>query len=196
MPDQRPLPRASRIGAERRPLPERKAAPGRAAAPALKHAGRPDPRPMRAVYGAGAVAAVSIMAVGLVQPDWSAAADPGASDEGAVAVLSGDKAELVQSDPTPGERAKGTNPRHVTRYIYLKPGQTAPPGATVVWASAPPASNTGRNHPNRPVATASPRPRNNGGGNNGGGSVSRTPAPTQRATQPPPRPTPTTRQSG
>jgi hypothetical protein len=166
---------------------------------------------MRAVYGAGAVAAMSIMAVGLVQPDWSAVPDPGtnddgyaAQDDGAVAVLSADKAEAAQPDPTGGKRPRSTKPRHVIRYIYLKPGQSAPPGATVVWASAAPVTNPGRTKPDKPVATASPRPRNGGGGGGGGGggSVSRTPAPTQRP-QPPaatpkptPRPTPTTRQSG
>ncbi|MDL2335406.1 MAG: hypothetical protein QFC55_05195, partial [Chloroflexota bacterium] len=33
---------------------------------------KPDARPMRFVYGAGAVAAMSVMAVGLVQPDFAA----------------------------------------------------------------------------------------------------------------------------
>jgi hypothetical protein len=197
---EQPLPRASRIGAERRPLPERNATP--AAATGRKPVSRADARPMRAVYGAGAVAAMSIVAVGLVQPDWSATADPGVTDdrltapgEVASAGMRSGKADVAPADPTPGKRAKGTKPRHVIRYIYLKPGQTAPPGATVIRASAQPNTNTGRNHPSRPVATASPRPRNNGGG-----AVSSTPPPAPHATRPPaaprPRPTPTTRQSG
>ncbi len=166
---------------------------------------------MRVVYGAGAVAAMSIMAVGLVQPDWTSTADQGptddsyADDPGAIAALPDGKVEIGQADSTQGkgESAANVKVRHVTRYIYLRPGQAAPPGATVISATAPPA-RVGRNHPSNPGPTASPRPRqHNGGGNNNGGSVSTTPRPTARPTQAPaatprpaPRPTPTTRQSG
>jgi hypothetical protein len=114
---------------------------------------------MRVVYGAGAVAALSVMAVGLVQPDYAATADqPGVSDPAA------DPFAVAQA-PTTGDV------RHVTRYIYLKPGQTAPPGATVVAANAPTP---------RVVVTH----------NSVGGSTASQPAPK------PAQPKPVTRQSG
>ena len=165
---------------------------------------------MRVVYGAGAVAAMSVMAVGLVQPDWTSTADQGptddsyAADPGAIAALPDGKAEAGLADPTSGkgEDAAGVNVRHVIRYIYLRPGQTAPPGATVISATAPP-PRVGRNHSSNPDPTSTPRPRPHNGGGNGSGPVSATPRPTPRPTQvpaatprPTPRPTPTSRQSG
>jgi hypothetical protein len=88
---------------------------------------------MRVVYGAGAVAAMSIMAVGLVQPNWDSTAGQGADsntptdDPGAVAALPDGKAEIGQSDPTPGKSEAGSGTvRHVIHYVFLKPGQTAP----------------------------------------------------------------------
>jgi hypothetical protein len=86
---------------------------------------KPDARPMRFVYGAGAVAAMSVMAVGLMQPDFAATADQPASADG-----SADPSAVAQA---PADVAV----RHVTQYIQLKPGQTAPPGATVIAADAP-----------------------------------------------------------
>jgi len=161
---------------------------------------------MRVVYGAGAVAAMSIMAVGLVQPDWTSTADQGATDDsyaddpGAIAVLPDGKAEAGFADPTSGKGSAGVKVRHVTRYIYLRPGQTAPPGATVISATTPP-GRVGRNNPAIPGPTSSPRPRQHGGGNNNGPAA--TPRPTPRQSnapaatpRPTPRPTPTSRQSG
>jgi hypothetical protein len=166
---------------------------------------------MRVVYGAGAVAAMSVMAVGLVQPDWTTTADQGTTDDGwtdsteagAVAALPGGKSEASQRDPTAGKgEGARVNVRHVIRYVYLRPGQTAPPGATVVSATAPP-PRAARNHPSNPGPTVSPRPRQQPGGNDNGGPVAATPRPTPRATQAPaatpqptPRPTPKSRQSG
>ena len=86
---------------------------------------KPDARPMRFVYGAGAVAAMSVMAVGLVQPDFAATADQSnASDP------TGDPNAVAQ---VPG----GTTVQHVTQYVHLQPGETAPPGAPVIAANAP-----------------------------------------------------------
>ncbi|MEP7377948.1 MAG: hypothetical protein ABI725_00135 [Chloroflexota bacterium] len=85
---------------------------------------KPDARPMRFVYGAGAVAAMSVMAVGLVQPDFAATADQsGASDPTA--------------EPNAVAQVPATTVQHVTQYIQLKPGETAPPGAKVIAANAP-----------------------------------------------------------
>lgn len=161
---------------------------------------------MRVVYGAGAVAAMSIMAVGLVQPDWTSTADPGPTDEsfnptddlGAIAVLP-DGTELGQPDATgTSGGGRGGKVRHVIRYVYLKPGQTAPPGATVISATAPP-PRVVRNHQSNTDPTATP-PRRSGGGNNGG-AVTTTPRPTPGPAATPrptphPTPKPTTRQSG
>lgn len=205
--DQNLMPRASRP-LPPRPLPDRplpaRALPERREPAALPGRGgprptakRPDPRPMRVVYGAGAVAAVSIMAVGLVQPSWDSSADPNATDGSWQPT---DDPNAVAALPSGrGNNLGGSKVRHVTQYVYLKPGQTAPPGATVITASPPPRSI---NHPPNPGPSPTPRPNSGGGGNAGGGPVT-TPRPTPRPTQPPqatpqptPRPTPKTRQSG
>ncbi len=101
---------------------------------------------MRFVYGAGAVAAMSVMAVGLVQPDFAATADQtGGSDPTA--------------DPTAVPQAPGTTVQHVTRYIQLKPGETAPPGARVIAANAPtPRVVVTHNTPSGPATQPAPRP--------------------------------------
>jgi hypothetical protein len=102
---------------------------------------------MRFVYGAGAVAAMSVMAVGLVQPDFAATAD-----------------QTTGTDPTADPNAVAQAPadqsvRHVTQYIQLKPGQTAPPGAKVIAADAPtPRIVVTHNAPSGPVAQPAPRP--------------------------------------
>ena len=74
---------------------------------------RPDPAPSRLAFGVAGVAAVSAITAAIVSP---AAA------------------------PAPAGQASGPSPafagtvtvRHVPQYIYLKAGQTAPPGARVV----------------------------------------------------------------
>jgi len=79
---------------------------------------RPDARPMRLVYAAGAVAAVSAAAAGLVQ------------------FGSGNTSASVVP-PQTVIPAQNVQVRHVIRYVHLKPGQTAPPGAKVITAKAP-----------------------------------------------------------
>jgi hypothetical protein len=114
-----PTPRPAR---ELPPRPASDARPARSDARPSK----PDARPMRFVYGAGAVAAMSVMAVGLVQPDFAATADQTGSAGGTTA------------DPnTVAQAPADVAVRHVTQYIHLKPGETAPPGATVIAANAP-----------------------------------------------------------
>jgi hypothetical protein len=102
---------------------------------------------MRVVYGAGAVAALSVMAVGLVQPDYAATAD-----QATVAGPAADPHAVAQA-PASGDV------RHVTRYVYLKPGETAPPGATVIAANAPkPRVVVTHNAPANQAAQPAPRP--------------------------------------
>ena len=92
--------------------------------------GKPDPRPMRVVYGAGAVAAVSVMAVGLIQPDFAATADQQPStdltsaDQGrADAADAGSRKGNGQTDSDASQRT-AEQVRHVIKYMQLKPGQT------------------------------------------------------------------------
>jgi hypothetical protein len=110
---------------------------------------KPDARPMRFVYGAGAVAAMSVMAVGLVQPDFAATADQSGSSDAATV-----DPNLVAQAPA------DVAVRHVTQYVHLQPGQTAPPGATVIAANAPtPQVVVTHNQPaNPPAAQPAARP--------------------------------------
>lgn len=103
---------------------------------------------MRFVYGAGAVAAMSVMAVGLVQPDFAATADQSGSGN------AGHTSTVAQVPPD-------VTVNHVTQYIHLKPGQKAPPGATVIAAAAPtPRVVVTHTSPGGPVAQPAPRPAN------------------------------------
>lgn len=116
---------AAEMARSSRPAPG--ARPGNDARPARSDSrqSKPDARPMRFVYGAGAVAAMSVMAVGLVQPDFAATADQSnASDPTA------DPSAVAQ---VPGD----TTVQHITQYVHLQPGETAPPGSTVITANAP-----------------------------------------------------------
>ncbi len=94
----------------------------RTAAPAPSGKRRPDAKPMRIVYGAGALAAASVMTVGLVQPDFGAQEqEPGA---------------VPEQDALAGTDA-GSLPRRehrVVRYVFLRPNQDAPSGARVISA--------------------------------------------------------------
>jgi hypothetical protein len=107
------------------PLPERspsapqRAVPQRAETERVETRKRPDPRPMRLAYGAGALAALSVMSVGLVRfAPGNATTEVTASDATAAAL-------------------PPIEVRHVIRYIHLKPGEVAPPGAKVITPKAP-----------------------------------------------------------
>ena len=77
---------------------------------------RPDPGPMRLALGMTGLAAATAMATAIVRSPFGAAAPaPAATPEPTAA-------------PTPPPLVV----KHVTRYVQLKPGQTAPPGARVV----------------------------------------------------------------
>jgi hypothetical protein len=73
---------------------------------------RPDPRPLRLALGITSLAAATAMTTAIVRP--TASIDVNAS-----------------SAPSP-EASRSVQIRHVTQYVQLKPGETAPPGATVV----------------------------------------------------------------
>src|SRR5689334_677732 len=90
---------------------------------------RPDPRPMRLALGAGSIAAVSIMAAGLVRfpPTGATSGDALTADEAAV------DAPVIETLATarPEVRIK-----HRTVYVHLKRGQKAPSGAKVISGKA------------------------------------------------------------
>ena len=93
---------------------------------------RPDPRPMRLALGAGAVAAVSIMAAGLVRfpiPGSDPSGDVIAADPAAVAT------PIVETLATARPEVRIS---HRTVYVHLRPGQRAPKGAQVIAGKAPP----------------------------------------------------------
>lgn len=83
---------------------------------------RPDPRPMRLVLGAGTIAAVSIMAAGLVRFP-APAADAIAADVATVETLATARPEVIV--------------QHRTVYVQLKRGQHAPRGAKVIAGAVP-----------------------------------------------------------
>jgi hypothetical protein len=92
-------------GIDRQPTPARPAAPRRPG-------GRPDARPMRAILGFTGIAAASAIATAIVRP-------PTANLAQTTAVIGGVADQA------------GAPVRHVTQYVQLLPGQTAPPNAAV-----------------------------------------------------------------
>jgi hypothetical protein len=77
---------------------------------------RPDARPLRLAIGMGAVAAASALITAFASP-------PGSGAVGA--------AQTTTSAPVPAPSVT-----HVTKYVQLAPGQTAPPQAVVQQAPA------------------------------------------------------------
>jgi len=142
---------------------------------------------MRIAYGAGAVAVASVMAIGLVQPDFTATADqpqtddPNAVDPG----LDQGTSSGAKGNATGRTNQSQTNVQvtHVTKYIHLKPGQTAPPGATVIQPGQPTPRIVVANNPAPPPANHNPNPPANN-------------PPPKPPPPPAPRPTIKTHQSG
>ncbi len=169
---QRPLP--APVNAAQRPLPP-------ADRPAPPRPGRPDPRPMRVVYGASAVAAMGVIAVGLFQPAYAPAPPADANPQANPAGGNGNGAQTAQTNVVV---------KHVTKYIHLKPGQSAPPGATVITQGAPAPrvvvthNSTPANPPAARPPAANPPP------------AARPPAANPPPAAPPPAPPVRTRQSG
>ena len=112
-------PRPSQMNGAGQPVAAATARPPLPPRPAPVAKAKPDPRPMRLGLGAGAIAALSIMAAGLVRFPVS---DP-------TPVV--DDAALAQAP------AQNVTVEKHTRYVKLKPGQKAPPGARVIEAAAP-----------------------------------------------------------
>lgn len=96
--------------------------PARAHPPKAK----PDSGPMRLALGVGGIAALSALAAAIVLPPKAAT----------VAQLRGAQAANQQAGSGQAGPAS-TQVQRPVRYVQLAPGQTAPPGATVISASAP-----------------------------------------------------------
>ena len=77
---------------------------------------RPDPRPMRLAFGITGLVAATAMVTSIMRPPVP------------IAAPAPDPSLDPASWPTPSPIVI----RHVTRYVQLKAGQTAPPGANVV----------------------------------------------------------------
>ena len=100
--------------------------PVRASNHAATPKAKPDARPMRMALGAGGIAAFSALAAAIVLP-------PQPAQPAQVVVI-------TQSQPQATDPGPSATPLQVARpiqYVQLLPGQTAPPGATVIGASAP-----------------------------------------------------------
>ena len=100
--------------------------PVRASNHAATPKAKPDARPMRMALGAGGIAAFSALAAAIVLP-------PQPAQPAQVVVI-------TQSQPQATDPGPSATPLQVVRpiqYVQLLPGQTAPPGATVIGASAP-----------------------------------------------------------
>lgn len=84
---------------------------------------RPDARPMRLALGAGGLAAFSALAAAIVMPPRPVTQAP----------------PVVPQKQTGTTSATGTplQLQRPIRYVQLLPGETAPPGATVIPATAP-----------------------------------------------------------
>lgn len=95
--------------------------PARAPAPAHTPKVRPDARPMRLALGGGGIAVLSALATAIVLPPQPAA--PVAIDDPQQEVTEPPATQLQVKRPV--------------QYVQLAPGETAPPGAKVIDASAP-----------------------------------------------------------
>ena len=146
---------------------------------------------MRIAYGAGAVAVVSVIAVGLVQPDFTATADQPATNDANVADAA-NQANGRTDQSGNGANQPDVQVKHVVKYIHLKPGQSAPPGAKVITPGQPTPRVVVANNP-------APNPKPTGASHNpnpGNNNPPPPPPPPQATPRPTPRPTVKTRQSG
>jgi hypothetical protein len=125
---------------------------------------KPDARPMRAALGAGGLAALSALAAAIVappQPQTVVLPAPAVvlPDQGAEQASAATQAAEPSATPATAERQ--------IQYVQLQPGQVAPPGATVIPATAP-----------TPITVVVSVPVTGGGG----GRTSATPKPAPKPT--------------
>jgi len=87
---------------------------------------RPDPRPSRLMVGAGALAALSVIGAVLGRM-------PVTAGQGSATPVMADTASGAAS----ADAAGTSRVQRPVRYVRLKPGQKAPPGAKVIREKAP-----------------------------------------------------------
>jgi len=107
--------------------PSLRTLPGAHAPAAHAPKAKPDARPMRLALGAGGLAAFSALATAIVLPPRPAYQAP-------VAVLQQPTDAASPTDSSSGAPLGSGRP---VRYVQLLPGQTAPPGASVIPATVP-----------------------------------------------------------
>ena len=93
---------------------------------------KPDPRPMRVALGFGGVAALSAVAAAIVLPPRPVTSAPVALEQPAST-----SSDTGSQAATSSAQSPVTSQRPIL-YVQLAPGQTAPPGATVIDATAAP----------------------------------------------------------
>lgn len=86
---------------------------------------KPNPQPMRLAIGAGGIAALSALATAIVLPPRPATPVDAAQQ---------DPPTSSQTDPTQADPA--SVPSAPIQYVLLSPGQSPPPGALVIQATA------------------------------------------------------------
>ena len=92
--------------------------PARTPVPAHTPKAKPDARPMRLALSGGGIAVLSALAAAIVLPPQQAA-------------------PAFDNQQAAGPNSTSVQVQRPIRYVQLSPGQTAPPGATVIDASAP-----------------------------------------------------------
>lgn len=88
---------------------------------------KPNPLPARLMVGVGALAALSVIAAGIGRL-------PGVSEENASSSADLDPGVTTLTAAVPAGKTRVERP---IRYVRLKPGQKAPPGAKVIRETAP-----------------------------------------------------------
>jgi len=89
---------------------------------------------MRVALGFGGIAALSVLSAAIVSPPRPVTSAPVAADQPASTYA--DAGGQVATSSVPSPAVPQTSPTIL--YIQLAPGQTAPPGATVIDATAAP----------------------------------------------------------
>jgi len=115
----RPREAASPAPSSARPLPPR-LEPATSGRPAVARKPRPDPGPLRIALGLTGIATASALITAFLGP--AAGTDASAATSAADSTMAAAPSQAV---------------RHVTRYVQLAPGETAPPAAVVQQAPAP-----------------------------------------------------------
>lgn len=88
---------------------------------------------MRVALSFGGIAALSALAAAIVLPPRPVTSNPAAIEQGAL--TSGDTGGTPATSPDTSQAT--VQVQRQIRYVQLLPGQTAPPGARVIDASAP-----------------------------------------------------------